>query len=407
MMCRMAATDHRHQDTPFERALVVLGVIVLAFNLRPAAGSVGPVLEEVTSGLAMGPLTAGVLTSLPVIAFGVFGAFAPMAARVVGMHRLTLLALVGLVTGLTVRAATTSTAVFLTMSVLALSGMAVANVLLPSLVKLHFPDRIGLFTSLYTTSLAIGLTSASVLTVPVAEQYGSWRGGLGFWAVAAVLAAVPWVLLVRHDLVPRDDARRISLRQVAGTRLGWAMAVMFGLQSALAYTMFGWFAQIYRDAGFTPTTAGLLLGVITGISIPISVWVPAAAGRVADQTRLLRGLTLCFPAGFLGLAFLPVEGAWLWALLVGTGAGVFPLVLTLIGLRSRTPDGTAALSGFTQAVGYVVAAGGPVGFSALYDATGSWTWPLLTATLVAVAMFALAGVIGHPRYVEDELPDRG
>ena len=392
-----------HRNTSFERALVVVGVVLLAFNLRPAAGSVGPVLAEITAGLGMGPLAAGVLTSLPVIAFGVFGAVAPTAARVVGMHRLTLLALVALVTGLMVRAVTTSTPVFLTMSVLALSGMAVANVLLPSLVKLHFPDRIGPFTALYTTSLAIGLTSASVLTVPVAEHYGSWRGGLGFWAAAAVLAALPWVLLVRHDLVPRGDARRISLRDVARTRLGWAMAVMFGLQSALAYTMFGWFAQVYRDAGFSATTAGLLLGVITGISIPISLGVPAAAGRVADQTLLVLGLTLCFPVGFLGLILLPVEGAWLWALLVGTGAGVFPLVLTLIGLRSRTPDGTAALSGFTQAVGYAIAAGGPVGFSALYDATGSWTWPLLAATGVALVMAATAGTVGHPRYIEDEL----
>jgi CP family cyanate transporter-like MFS transporter len=282
--------------------------------------------------------------------------------------------------------------------------MAAANVLLPSLVKLHFPDRVGFFTALYTTSLAIGLTAASVATVPVSDHFGSWRYGLGIWAVAAGLAALPWILLIRHDLTGGPRSRGISMRRIARTRLGWAMAVMFGIQSAEAYTVFGWFAQVYRDAGFTATTAGLLLGVVTGISIPVSAWVPAAAGRTRDQTMLILALIACYPVGYLGLILFPVGGAWLWAALVGIGAGVFPLVLTLIGLRSRTPEGTAALSGFTQAVGYGIAAVGPVGISALYDATGSWTWPLLALTAGAVAMAWLATVVGRPVHVEDQLP---
>lgn len=399
----MPSTDRPGSDTRLARVLLTLGVVALAFNLRPAVGSVGPVLEEVVHGLGMSHLSAGVLTSLPVIAFGVFGAGAPAAARRVGMHRLTLLALLAVAAGLLGRAMTTSVPPFLAASVLALSGMAVANVLLPSLVKLHFPDRIGLFTSVYTTFLAIGLTSASVFTFPVAEHYGSWRAGLGFWAVTALVAAVPWMALIHHDLVARDNRRGISLRQVGSTRLGWAMAVLFGLQSGSAYTMFGWFAQIYRDAGFSATTAGLLLGVISGVGIPISIWVPAAAGRMSRQTPLLLGLIACYPVAYLGLAFFPVAGAWLWAVLAGIGAGVFPLVLTLIALRSRTPDGTAALSGFTQAVGYAVAALGPIGFSALYDATGSWTWPLLALTMVGTVMAALAAVVGAPGHLEDHL----
>ena len=402
----MPPTNRRGPDTPLARVLLTLGVVALAFNLRPAVGSVGPVLKEIVDGLGMSHLSAGLLTSLPVIAFGVFGAVAPAAARRVGMHRLTLLALLAVAAGLGARAMTASVPLFLATSVLALSGMAVANVLLPSLVKLHFPDRIGLFTSLYTTFLAIGLTSASVFTFPVSEHYGSWRAGLGFWAATALVAAVPWLALLHHDLVPRDNRRKISLRQVGGTRLGWAMAVLFGLQAGTAYTMFGWFAQIYRDAGFSATTAGLLLGVISGVGIPISIWVPAAAGRMSQQTPLLLGLIACYPVAYLGLAFLPVAGAWLWAVLAGIGAGVFPLVLTLIALRSRTPDGTAALSGFTQAVGYAVAALGPVGFSALYDATGSWTWPLLALSAVGTVMAALAVVVGAPGHLEDQLVSR-
>ncbi len=391
------------QDSRLERALVVVGVVVLGLNLRPVAVSVGPLLAEVTDALAMGPLAAGVLTSLPVVAFGVFGALAPSAARRLGAHRLTVLCLVAVVSGLLARAVTSSTAVFLVSSVVGLAGMAMANVLLPSLIKLHFPERIGLFTALYTTALAVGLTAASVLTVPLATALGSWRWGLGSWAAVAAIAALPWLLLVRHDLRPRAVPRRISAADVARTRLGMAMAVMFGVQSAHAYTMFGWFAQVYRDAGFSASTAGLLLGVITGISIPISLWVPAAAGRRRDQTRLVWALVACFPAGYLGLVLAPVQGAWLWALLVGTGASVFPLVLTLIALRSRTPDGTAALSGFSQSVGYAMAALGPIGFAAIHDATGGWTWPLLILAASSVPMAVLAPMVGRPGHLEDEL----
>ncbi len=394
-----------HRDTRLQRALVVVGVLVLAFNLRPAAVSIGPVLAEVRTTLGMGAVTAGVLTTLPVLAFAVFGALAPAAAHRVGLHRMTLLGLFGVVGGLAVRSTTSSAGIFLAATVLALAGMAASNVLLPSLVKLHFPQRVGLVTALYTTSLAVGLTAASAFTVPVAEFLGSWRWGLAVWGGTAAIAALPWLLLLRNDATPGTGPRRISLAQVARTRIGWALALLFGLQSAQAYTIFGWFAQIYRDAGFSAGTAGMLLGVITGIGIPMSFWGPMAAARSADPTRLMLGLIACYPLGYLGLALAPEAGAWLWAVLVGVAASVFPVVLVLIGLRSRTPGGTAALSGFTQGVGYAVAACGPFGIGLLHDVTGGWQWPLVALTVAAVVTGWLASVVGRSRPLEDELAD--
>jgi len=284
--------------------------------------------------------------------------------------------------------------------------MATANVLLPSLVKLHFPHRVGLLTSLYTTSLAVGLTMGSALTVPVSEQLGTWRWGLGIWAVTALVAAVPWLGLLRHDRAPEEQPHTVTLAQVARTRLGWAMAVLFGLQSLQAYSVFGWLPQVYRDAGFSPGTAGLLLGVVTGMSIPLSFLLPSLAARMHHQGALLTALTACYPVGYLGLVVAPVAGAWVWAVLVGVAASVFPVVLTLIGLRSRTPGGTAALSGFTQSVGYLIAALGPFGVGVLYDVTGSWTPPLLVLSALAVPQIALGILASRPRFVEDELPRR-
>ncbi len=398
----MTATQTQ-PESKAARVLVAVGIVVLAFNLRPAAVSVGPVLHEMRTGLGMSPTVAGVLTTLPVLAFAAVGALAPALARMVGVHRVTLIALGAVVVGLALRARTDSVAVLLATSLLALAGMATANVLLPSLVKLHFPNRVGLMTSLYTTSLAIGITSASVLTVPVSEQLGSWRWGLAIWAVTALVAALPWFALLRHDQTPEEAPHTVTLGAVARTRLGWAMAALFGLQSMQAYAIFGWFAQVYRDAGFTAGTAGLLLGVVTGVSIPLSFVLPSLCARLRDQTVLLTMLVACYPAGYLGLILAPRQGALAWAVLVGIGTSTFPVVLTLIGLRSRTPAGTAALSGFTQSVGYLIAALGPFGVGVLYDLTGGWTVPLAALAALTVPQLVAGLTVARPCFVEDQL----
>lgn len=396
-----------HEDSRAERVLVLVGIVVLAFNLRPAAVSVGPVLDEITRSFAMSPTAAGVLTTLPVLAFATFGALAAPLARALGAHRVTLAALVAVVVGLGVRSRTDEVWVFLLMSLVGLAGMATANVILPSLVKLHFPNRVGLLTSIYTTALAVGLTAASVSTVPVSQQLGSWRWGLAAWAVTALVAALPWVFLIRHDLTPEEVAHTVTLRQVAGTRVGWAMAMFFGLQSLQAYAVFGWFAQVYRDAGFSAATSGLLLGVISAMSIPLSFAVPALTVRRHDQTWLVVGILSCYPLGYGGLLLWPTIVPWLWAVLIGVALSVFPLVLTLIGLRARSAAGTAALSGFTQSVGYLVAAIGPFGVGVLYDVTGGWRVPLTALMVLVVPMLVAALTVARPSYVEDQLRHRG
>ena len=383
--------------------LVVLGIVVLAFNLRPAAVSVGPVLGDISDGLHMTAAETGLLTSLPVLAFALFGALAPRLARLVGLHRLTLVALVCVVGGLAGRAAVTSVPVFLLLSLLALAGMATANVLLPSLVKLHFPDRVGLMTSIYSTALAIGLTSASVLTVPISEAGHGWRSGLLVWSATALIAALPWLLLVAHDRKPEEVKGPVGLLDVARTRLGWMMALFFGLQSLQAYSIFGWFAELYRDAGFSAHTAGLLLGVITGVSIPLSFVIPALVVRSTNQSMLICAVMACYPIGYLGLIIAPHSGALAWAVLVGVGTTTFPLILTLIGLRAHTSAGTAALSGFTQSTGYLIAGIGPFAVGLLHDGSGGWTVPLIVLLVLLVPQLFVGLAVARPAYIEDEL----
>ena len=392
------------------RGLVLLGIAVLAFNLRPAAVSVGPVLDEIRDDLGMSGTEAGILTSLPVIAFAIFGATAPRLAGLLGLHRLTLISLVGVAVGLFGRSQVDGVPAFLALSLLALAGMATANVLLPSLVRLHFPDRVGTITAVYTTALAIGLTAASVLTVPVSEQYDGWRTGLAVWAATAAIAVIPWLLLVRRDRRSEhgeeDEHPSLGLRQVGRTRLGRLMAAFFAFQSLQAYAIFGWFAAVFRDAGFSGTEAGLLLGVVTGVSIPLGFVVPALAGRMTNVAPIVIVLFACYPIGYIGMILAPHGGAVAWAVLIGVAIGTFPLILVLIPLRARTPSGTAALSGFTQSVGYLAAAIGPFAVGVVHDATDGWTLPLLMLLVLAVPILPIGLAVSKPTYVEDEIRSR-
>ncbi len=383
--------------------LVLVGLLALSLNLRPAAVAVGPVLPEVRAGLHLSATMAGLLTSLPVLAFASFGALAPRLARLVGLHRVTLAGLLLVVAGLGVRVLTDDAWLFLALSMVALAGMATANVLLPSLVKLHFPHRVGPVTALYTTAMSAGLTAALVLTVPISNAWGGWRTGLGIWAVLALLAALPWTVLVVHDLRPSGETTTIPLLAVARTRLGLAMAFAFGLQGLQAYAIFGWFAQLWRDAGYSPVAAGALVGLVAGTSVPVSLWLPAAAARRESQVGIFLGVASCYLVGYAGLLVAPHTLAIPSAILIGIGTCTFALVLTLLGLRARTPDGTAALSAFCQSSGYLIAALGPFAVGALHDATGGWRGPITLLLALVVPLMVLGARVSRPQALEDEL----
>lgn len=384
--------------------LVLAGIIALSFNLRPAAVSVGPLLAEVRDAVGLSAGGAGLLTSLPVLAFSGFGALTPRLAGRIGIHRATLLAVVAVTLGLGGRVLVSEPLPFLLLSAVALAGMAAANVLLPSLVKLHYPTKVGWVTAIYTSAMAIGLTGALLLSVPIADALGSWRWGLGIWAILGLVAALPWILLSRHDEDrPRTEHRTVTVSQVARTRLGLAMAAFFGLQSTQAYVAFGWYAQVWRDAGYSAAAAGALVALLAAVSIPLSLLIPSMAASRRDQRSVGFTLIACYPVGFAMLLLAPYTLAIPAALFIGAGCCVFPLALVMIGLRTRTPEGTAALSSFSQSGGYLLAGIGPFGFGWLYSLTGGWEVPLITMLVLVIPLAVLMGYVGRPRVVEDQI----
>ena len=398
-------------DRPgWPRWLIVVAVLTLAFNLRPTAISIGPQLRAITDALSMSGAEAGLLTTLPVLCFAGFGVLSPGLAARIGLHRAMLMGLLMMVIGQVIRAATGSAVIFLAATAMALAGLAAANILLPSLVKRHFPDRIGLLSAAYSTALATGVAVASFATVPIADASGQaegWRWGLRIWALTAIVAVPAWLLLAARDRPSAGaDAAgdaTITIRDVARTRVGWILALFFGLQALQAYAIFGWLPTIYIDAGYSPATAGAFLGIATSVGIPLAFVLPAYAARHARPIGMMVVIVLCCFAGYLGLLIAPTTTPWLWAALLAVGTSAFPVILTLIGLRARTSAGTSALSGFSQSVGYVLAAPGPFLVGVIHDATGQWTAPLLFLAALTVPFLIVAVLATRPRLVEDEV----
>jgi CP family cyanate transporter-like MFS transporter len=388
-------TDRRHGW------LLVAALLLTGLSMRTAVTSVGAVLDDLQAGLHMSSGVSGVVTTLPVICFALIGAATPRLAHRYGGHLLLVVSLVAMTAGLLARAAVGSIWAFVLLSVLALSGGAIANVLMPTLVKRHFPDRIGRMTAVYTTALAVGTTAAAGLTVPFGSIGNGWRTGLGSWALFSAVAVLPWLPTLRHDRPEPGAVRGLSANALLRSPTAWALTGFFAFQSFQAYIAFGWFAKFMHAHGVTSGTAGAMVAVLSALTIPVSMVVPSMAA--SRHRALLIGLPACYLIAYVGLALAPVGGAWVWMVLVGIGSGQFPLALTMIGLRSRTSDTTAALSAFVQSIGYVVAGTGPLLFGVLNGLTHAWALPLALLFIALALAFGTGWRAAVPRFVDDEL----
>ncbi|MGW1819840.1 CynX/NimT family MFS transporter [Streptomyces sp. NPDC002125] len=394
--------------SPWTLRIVLIGLVLAALNLRPAITSLGPLLEEVRDGLHMSGSVAGVLTSVPPLCFALFGFMAPRLSRRFGPAAVVCAGMAAIAAGLLLRPFVGGTAGFLVASALALMGIAVSNVLMPVIVKRWFPDRVGSVTGLYSMALALGTGLAAALTVPLTSALGgSWKTGLAVWAALAAVAVLPWAALARdRGAAPGEPGEQTAgpapALRITRSRTSWALACFFGLQATAAYITMQWMPQIYRDAGVSAGTAGLLLAVIMAMGVPLAFVIPRAAARLKNQGTIALVLGGCGLVGYAGLYLAPAGGAWLWALLLGIANCAFPLALTMIGMRARTGAGVVRLSAFAQSTGYLIAAPGPLLVGVLYQHSGGWGLPILLMAGLLVPQMAAGVIAGRDRTIEDE-----
>jgi MFS transporter, CP family, cyanate transporter len=379
-------------------ALLTIAVILTALNLRPAITSVGPLLGEMRTSMGASATWAGVLTTLPGLCFAAAGLTAPWLSRRFGLSRAISAALVILSAGLLIRVLD-GPYVVLGGTLVATAGIALTNVLIPVVIKGSFPARIGLMTGVYTAALQGGGALGSAVTPGLEGAFHDWRAALASWAVVAVLALAVWSVASRGIVGGRASESHVKGRSLLRSRLAWTVTLFFGCQSLLAYVMMGWLPEVFIDSGVSKSTAGLLVGLMSLIAVPISIFVSPLAARSASQSGWIVGLGTIGVAGVIGLLVDPGAAPLLWSILVGLGLSVFSLALTVIALRARTTEDTAQLSGMAQGFGYLLAGLGPFLFGLLHDLTDGWTVPWAMVLIVYLVQMSMGALAGRNRYV--------
>ncbi|WP_370526189.1 CynX/NimT family MFS transporter [Cellulomonas sp. JH27-2] len=410
------------------RIVVLVGVVLVGLNLRIAVAAVSPIIDVVRQDIDFSPTQVGLLGTVPVLSFAVFGSLATPLARKIGLEPAMVAALLISAVGEVVRATTHGPQAFLAWSMIALAGMGMGNVLLPPLVKRYFPDRIGAVTGAYSVALSISTAVPPLFALPLARAT-SWRVAVGVWAVVGLVAAVPWVVVIVRSAAARARLATIlrrapaphgpaalgetsggEVRVVWRSRQAWAMVVMFAMNALGTYVGFAWLPTLLADAGLPADEGGRWLAVFAVLGAPMSLFAPVLAQRMRNPYPVVVAFVACWAVGYAGLWAAPAHGTAVWMVLLGIGPSSFPMLLALLGLRSTTPATAVALSGMVQGTGYVVAGLGPIGIGVLYEATGGWHAPIgvllaCLGVLLVAAWFACRPTMIGPEPAVDERAD--
>jgi CP family cyanate transporter-like MFS transporter len=385
------------------RGFLVVGILLAAFNLRPALAGVSPLLGDIVRDLGLTPTTAGLITTAAVLCLGIGAPAAPSLVRRWGLEWTLLLSLSVLTFGLLMRSAGGVLPLYLGAAV---SGCAIAlmNVVMPGLVKQHFPDRVGVLTAGYVTALVVGAAAAAGLTVPAQRLFGGgWQVAAALGAGLSALAALAWLPQVGRRSGSQQPRRDLSL--LLRDRVAWSVTLFMGLQSLTFYITLAWLPTMFRDAGVAPTHAGYLLALSNLAQVVTTLVVPVVAGRARAQSAYVGGAVVLTFAGYAGVLLAPATVSWLWAVLLGLGqGGSIALALLIITLRSPDPATATSLSAGAQSVGYVLAAAGPALVGAFRQLSGGWSVPLILTMTLLVFQWGIGFRAGRCRLVASTQP---
>ncbi|PHV68522.1 CynX/NimT family MFS transporter [Williamsia muralis] len=365
-----------------------LAIMVVAANLRPAVVAVAPLVDDIKTSEGFSSATAGLLTTLPVLFFGLVSPIAPRLVRRFGIERTVFGAMLLLLSAILLRLVPAVPALFVGSAVAGVA-IGICNVVLPALIKRDFAHRSGLMTGLYSMTLSGGAALAAGLTVPIYTAVDDqWRIALASWSLLTVLGLVLWIpqLSRKHRMGARP-----ALPSLWRNKIAWAITIYMGAQSLIFYTFTAWLPEYLIDGGMAKSAAGGLLALAQTVALLMSLLVPIIAGHFRGQRAITLSACVVSAVGFAGLIGTDHWTA-LWVICVAAGPGAsISLALLFMVLRSSSPAQTGQISGMAQAVGYCLAAAGPLAIGALHDISGSWPLAMgvLSLALVPQALSAL------------------
>ena len=385
------------------RALLLLaGILLIATNLRAPITGLAPVLSMIQDTFALGTARAGLLTTLPLLAFALVSPFAPGLARRWGLERTLFGALVLIACGVALRSAGAAWSLFAGTAVIG-AGIAVGNVLLPALLKRDFPSRIAAVTGAYALTMGVAAGAVSVAVFPLASGFGmGWSGALLAMLVLPVAAmALWWPQLGRHAAAAQAGAAGSAGSPIWRHALAWQVTLFMGLNSFVYYVMIGGLPAILASSGYSAAEAGSLHGLMQLASAVPGLLLGPLLQRLKDQQGVALAMALLVAVGLFGLQWLPGLAS-LWVACFGFGSGAcIILALMFMGLRTASPRQAAALSGMAQCVGYLLAAAGPPLVGALRDRAEGWSLPLTLCLALALAIAVLGMLAGRNRRIDD------
>lgn len=397
----MAASSPYEQNSTGQNILLISGIVLIALNLRPALASVGPLIGVIRDTTGLSNTMLGLLTTLPLLAFGVLSTLTPLFTRRLGIEGTLAGALVLLTGGLFLRVIPTNAALF---GGTLLVGIAIAlgNVLLPSIVKRDFPNHTGIMTSVYASVLGLGATIAAGISVPLAFNFNwGWHWALGAWGVISAIALIVWLPQLKNLTLPRHKKSFLTaLKDLGNSKRAWQIALFMGLQSLAFYVILAWLPEILQDRGLTATSAGWMLSLSQGMGILGSILLPYWAEKRDDQRPLVWMLLVLEIISLLGLLYPEAFLVSVWVSLIGLSlGGSFGLALLFIVLRTSDSQTATELSGMAQSIGYLLAAVGPTLFGALHDITEAWIIPLLFLFVVTIIKLFMGLGAGRPQKI--------
>src|SRR5699024_2317687 len=146
----MNSLNQEAKENQLYKFMLIAGIIVVAFNLRPAITSVGPLMGMIRDDMGLSNWSVGLLTCLPRVVFAVMSPIIPKLANRYTNEIILLIGLILLVLGIGTRSISIVFLIFMG-TLLVGAGIAICNVLLPGIIKEKFPAKVGVMTSIYTT----------------------------------------------------------------------------------------------------------------------------------------------------------------------------------------------------------------------------------------------------------------
>jgi CP family cyanate transporter-like MFS transporter len=372
-------------------------LLFVAMTLRPLTTSVGPVLPEIREEFGLSATAGSLLSTLPIVMFGLGALLVPRILHRVSPNKAIALSLLALAIGGNLRLLPFVVVLYLGTIIIGL-GVAVGNIVPSLIARRDFPTRIGGVMGMIAGAISFSAAVAALITYPLASQLGSWREALAVWAILPLLIFIIWQFYRNPHTkdAPLDTPH--NMKALLRNPLAWSLTFYFGFQSMNFHSMITWLPTILREAGTDPVTAGKQLALLVLIGLPTGLFVPPLATRFTSQVGLCVGFVAVFAVGLVGIYSFAIYGlwpaaTWLWVFLLGVGLGSsFPLALTLVLLRSGSPETSRDLGSFAQGGGYIIAATGPLTMGFLRDVTHSWSAAFI-ALGIALLIQLISGVI--------------